>query len=144
MKSKFKFCTTAVILIFAIYNNVFGQEKYEKYKTETIYIKGNKYVKIEKEHPIGFWGQHLEKEMKVSPEAIAEYNVFVKKRKTAFILSSITFASVVSIAFVDDRNLKAGLFIGAVGLSITASPFSARAGESFHKAIWLRNGATLN
>ena len=121
-----------------------GQIANGKYQTESIYLKGSKYVKNGIEYPIGYWGQNLKKEMEVSQYAVIEYNNFQQKRKTAFILSTISLASIVSSMFVDNDALQSGLFFGGLGLSIVSFPISRKASNSFQKAIWIRNGEILD
>lgn len=121
-----------------------GQIENEKYQTESIYLKGSKYVKNGIEYPIGYWGQHLKKEMEVSQYAVIEYNNFQQKRKTAFIWSTISAAMSVSALFVDDNDIQYGLMLGGLGLSIVSFPISRKAGNSFQKAIWIRNGEILD
>lgn len=120
-----------------------GQTPGDKYLKESIYLKGFKYVKNGQEYPIGYWGQHLKKEMAVSPNAAMEFRNFERKRKTAFILSTISVASVVSVLFVDNNDLQVGLLLSGIGLSAISYPLSSKANKSFHKAIWLRNGEIL-
>src|SRR5205085_11855409 len=103
---------------------VSGQIETSHYQTESIYLKGNKYVKNGIEYPIGFWGKNLKKEMQVSQDAVVEFSNFERKHKTAFILSTITIATFISALYVDNTGLRYGVLIGGMSVSIISNHIS--------------------
>jgi hypothetical protein len=71
---------TATFILLSL-SRCYGQNEFEKYKTESIYFKNAKYIKNNIEYRIGYWGQHLKKEMEVSQDAMIEYRNFEQNRK---------------------------------------------------------------
>ena len=139
-----KYCIAIIIFPFS-YVMVHGQMVNEKYQTESIYLKGSKYVKNGVEHSIVSWNGELKKEMEISPNAVMEYAKFQQKRKTAFFVTVLGLVSIASSVIVDNNEgLQTGLLLGGFGLFVVSVPISAKANQSLQKAIWLRNGDILN
>ena len=136
--------TIGVGLFFISLTGLHAQITNEKYQTESIYLKGKKYVKNGVEYPITSWNGALKKEMEVSPDAVMEYDKFQRKHKTAFILGTLGGVSVISAFFVNNDGIQNGLFLGGAGLMIASIPINAKAYNGLQKSIWLRNGAVLN
>jgi len=136
--------TIGVGLFFISLTSLHAQITNEKYQTESIYLKGKKYVKNGVEYPITSWGGALKKEMEVSPDAVMEYDKFQRKHKTAFILGTLGGVAIISAFFVNNDGIQNGLFLGGAGLLIASIPINAKAYNVLQKSIWLRNGAGLN
>lgn len=144
MKNKTLLALLTLLFIITFFSTAQAQIDNKKYKTESIYFKGFKYVKNGVEYPVGFFGKNLKKEMEVSPNAVIEYKRYEKKRNTALVIYSIGLATVISGLVVDDNNLRNGLLIGGAGVTIVSFVISDKADESFEKAVWIRNGEILN
>ena len=136
-------CTVMVCTLFLL-NVANAQYQVDRnYSAKTIYLKGNKYIKDGLEYPSGFFFQNLKKEMKVSPQAVAEYSRYENKRNTSLFLTTAALVALVASPYVDDRQTRNGLILGGLGLSLVSIPISLKSANHFHKAIWLRNGDAL-
>lgn len=132
-----------IFLLFFSHSMAHSQITNEKYQTESIYLQNFKYIKNGTETRITAWNKDLKKEMEVSPDAVMEYDKFLKKRKTAFLLATAGLVSAITGLYVDNEALQYGLVLGGLGLAIVSVPISGKANKSLDKAIWLRNGAIL-
>jgi hypothetical protein len=124
---------------------VSAQSVSEKYEMETIYLSTGKYIKNGEKYPLGLFSQHLKKEMKVSPEAVIEFRRYEKKRNWGMVFIAAGAGSYLTGLALDSASdeVRGGLLIGGLGLTLTSVPFGIQSMNSYHKAIWLRNGAVL-
>ena len=133
-----------VVCTFFLLNTTQAQDQVNRdYSSKTIYLKGNKYVKDGLEYPNGFFFKNLKEEMKISPNAVIEYQKFEDKRNTSLLLSGAAVAGILVAPFVKDENIRNGMFLGSLGLSIISIPISFKSANHFHKSIWIRNGDAL-
>ena len=145
LKTNLLKCCIGVSFLLISFSSLHAQMINEKYQSESIYLKGQKYVKNGVEHRIVSWNGDLRTEMEVSPDAVMEYSKFQRTRKTAFVLSAVGVVSIVASVFVDNNtDLPGYLLLGGVGLTIVSIPIYRTANSHLQKAIWLRNGAVLN
>ncbi len=131
--------TTLFLFVSIHFISAQHDESYKLYKMESIYLKGNKYIKNDVAYPVGFLGSNLANEMRISEHATAEWNKFVTNRNWSMATSITSVALAIATLQVEDPNLRAGLAIGALGVAIISIPISIKAGNQYQKAIWTRN-----
>jgi len=140
-------CTLVVGTLF-LCNAANAQYQVDRnYAAKTIYLKGNKFIKDGIEYPNGFLFQNLKNEMKISPYAVIEYKQYERKRNTGILLAITgTVCAVYALQNYANGNEKKGnrLLIGSLGANLISIPFTIKASNHFHKAIWIRNGDALN
>jgi len=90
---KYRFILFFIVIAISAFSctTVNAQFKNKRYQTESIYIKGSKYVKSGIEYPLGFWAKNLKQEMEVSPSAMIKLSRM--KEKGTGRLSSLQLAS---------------------------------------------------
>jgi len=106
---------------------------------ESIYLKGNKYIKNDVEYPIGFLGSNLKEEMKISQFATLEWKKHVNYRNWSFVTSLTGVALTIAGFGAESENLQRGLILSGLGLSIISIPISIKSNNQIQKAIWTRN-----
>jgi hypothetical protein len=147
MKLNINLLHSCLMIIFVplFFSNVKAQSASDKYQTESIYLKGSKYVKNGVEHTITSWNGDLKKEMEISPFAAVEYEKFQKTRKIGFILSTVGILALGSSLFVDNNDGAQNIMqLGGIGLILVSIPIKSKANKNLQKAVWLRNSAVLN
>ncbi len=110
------------------------------YEENTIYWTGStKYIKNYQYFPL----RDLKKEIRLSPDAIHEYEQYRRNDrflKTAFLASG---AMLVSAILVKNRQVKLGLLTGSVITATIAIPISFKSSAHLGRAIWLHNRDVL-
>jgi len=124
-----------VICLFCSFSFLHAQSAKEIYEQEAIYLKWGNYVKNGEKFSIGIMGNKLLKELEVSDAAVQEGIRYKKNRNLSLVLSLVGLATVVVGAVAEEEAfLWSGLAVS--GASI---PFSIKAVNNMHKAVWLRN-----
>lgn len=89
----------------------------------------------------GFFNKHLKEEMKVSPEALIEFEKYQNNSKTFLILYIVGIGSVVGAVLSEDNPiLRTGLGLAGIGFISVSVSFGRKSSNSFQIAIWIRNG----
>ena len=123
-----------------------AQFQNKTYQMESIYLRGNRYVKNGIATPIGMFGGKIESEFIDKPLATPVFKQFKRNRTIASVLTLAGTVLVVG-SFVglsnNDFDAWVPLYLtGTVALSI-GIPFNNRANNDLQQAIWLRNGEIL-
>lgn len=134
--------TSLFILLFLLgsFLNVQGQTQNKSYQEQSIYLKGNKYVKNGEVYPNGFFMKKLKKEIEVSPDAVLEFQKYEKNRNIGLVFSTISLAAFMSTIAIDNDDVNLGLLIGGTATGLVSIPFFIKSTNQLNKAIWVRNG----
>ncbi len=128
-----------IIACLIMINISFAQSAYSTYKMQSIYLKGSKFVKNDVAYPIGLLGGKLAPEMQVSEHATAEWQKFKKVRNWGIATSLAGLGLAVSALATENNDLRAGLLLGGLTLSLVSLPLSLKSSNQLQKAVWTRN-----
>lgn len=130
-------------VLFLFFSGAEAQTQFDQWHKETIYLHSNGYVKEGKKYRRGFFNQKLKKELMDSPAASLEFGKAQKNINTSFLFTVLGLASVIySANQIEAGNEKRarGFLLGGMALSIGSIPFSLRANNQIHRAVWMHNG----
>ncbi|HLF65667.1 MAG TPA: hypothetical protein VI603_18035 [Saprospiraceae bacterium] len=131
------------LLLFAIVNSSLSGQFNETYRTETIYLRLNTYVKNEQVYTIGFMGGNLRREMEISREAMVTYKRYQRQRMLGTILSGAGLVAEIAALSTNSTQMRDGLIIGGLACALISLPFSINADRNLNRAVWIRNGDVL-
>lgn len=135
--------TLLLFILFLFFLPTDAQTQFEQWHKETIYLHSSGYVKEGKKYGRGFFNRNLKKELQDSPIAALEFKKAQKSMITSVTLSALSVASVLvgtqQIRKGKDSN-AAGFLVGGLVLSLGSLPFSLRANNQIHRAVWMHNG----
>ena len=137
MKIKLLFSLITLIFTTPLFSQ--NNEAFKTYKMNSIYLQGGKYIKNDVAYPMGFFGENLREEMKISPHATAEWNKHVTFRNWSFVTSLTGVALTVAAIGAEDNNNSRNLVLAGLGLSIVSIPLSIKSKNQLDKAIWTHN-----
>ena len=135
-----RICLLFVLLVVALSSPALSQTTYD---TETIYLKGNGYVKNGVKTSRGFFWNNIAPEFEVSRDAVVEFKKAQKLHKVSSILAVAGTGLLIGSLFADNNDVAAGLAIGGLAVVVPALVIAPISGNKLQKAVWLRNRDVL-
>ncbi|MBX2914418.1 MAG: hypothetical protein KF856_03990 [Cyclobacteriaceae bacterium] len=112
---------------------------FRKYKSETIYFKGNKFIKKDQLYPL----RNLKNEFKLSNEGEQLYKDYKSDQRVFLISYSIGVGALLTAIAIKNPTTSSVLGgVGTTGIGVSI-PFLVRGQNLLQKAIWIRNRDVL-
>lgn len=141
-----------IISLYSLNSN--AQSAKKNYTQESIYLKtnllGSHYIKNGKTFRISLFDTNLQNEMKVSVDAVKEYNKYKFNRNTGLILSVVGVSAMLGSVFYiaskkdakyseNERTITGSIYLTGLIMSFSSLYFTIKSSNNLQKSIWLRN-----
>lgn len=146
MRSKSQLILCLVSIIIFVSSLVSGQNAFEKYQKESIYLSNKYYVKNGVKHDRGLFNMNLKKELRPYKEAMESYK---KYERNLYGSLGLMFVGCVALAAIipnsENFDTNTSIILGTLSFGAIAGGYTIalNSPKHLHRSIWLRNGEIL-
>lgn len=136
------------IISFLIFGSslVSGQNAFEKYQKESIYLSNNNYIKNGQPYPRGLFDMSLKNEIRPYKEAMESYKKYERNLYGGLGLSLAGCLALVAIIPNSDRiETNTEIILGSLSFGAIMGGYilALNSPKHLNRSIWLRNGEIM-